>query len=90
LIVILENIYRPVLTRLSTATTRSDIKIEAPWPPAGDTAMIVRQCGGLFIYASIVVEFILSDFYNHQTRLQQIISLHEEEFTGRIVRATAP
>ena len=58
----------------SLAKTRSDCDFREDWPSSNDIKILCMQAGGLFIYASIVVKFVASEYHPPQERLASIIT----------------
>ena len=67
--------FRTQLTNI--AEDRSDCDLTEDWPSSNDIDVLCKKAGGLFIYASMAVKFITSEYHTLDERLALIVSLPE-------------
>ena len=56
------------------AEIRSDCEMMDDWPSSDDINILLRKAAGLFIYASTVIKFVVSEYHAPVERLALIIS----------------
>jgi hypothetical protein len=59
----------------SLAKNRSDLNLTDKWPSLSDIEVLCKKAAGLFIYASMVIKFVASEYDPPTERLALIISL---------------
>jgi hypothetical protein len=64
-----------VTARLEEIATRRKLSINGPWPSDKDIAAILRKCSGLFVIASVILDFIDYPYEMPQDRLRLIIDM---------------
>jgi WD40 repeat protein len=63
---------------------REDFTPPQPWPAADQVSILVNNSGGLFVYASTILKFIISRDHDPDERLRIVIAMVDTFLTGKL------